>query len=74
MSDIPRIPPAILKLKLPDEIRDALVKEVRALGLDTERFVDALPRFYALGFYDGALAMLRSYSASDVGGVDDDVI
>ena len=69
MNDTRRIPRSIVDLKLPDEIRDALVKEVRTLGLDTDKLVDTLPRFYALGFYDGALAVLRA-SISKADGVE----
>ena len=70
MSSTPRIPRAILELRLPNQILDALLNEARALGLDTDKLVEALPRFYALGFYDGALAALRGFSASKPDGVE----
>ena len=64
MSDTNNIPQ---KMRLPDEIRNGVIKRALAAGLDPAPLIEAWQWIYILGFYDGAADTLHRPSSGGEG-------
>jgi hypothetical protein len=70
MSESKKIPDIIVQLKLPEEVRVAVIREAFALGLDPKDVLAAFRAIYSLGFYDGAMEGQATGVLVKLGGIN----